>query len=90
MIKSSKQVNNYFKESKDSNINNQSYLKNNLKVMKALFNNSNNADLNKSNKVENLMNISKQNISLNKLNINLNISHKKKNLIRKKIFSAVS
>ena len=84
MIKSSKQVNNYFKESKDSNINNQSYLKNNLKVMKALFNNSNNADLNKSNKVENLMNISKQNISLNKLNINLNISHKKKNLIRKK------
>ena len=85
MIKSSKQVNNYFKESKDSNINNQSYLKSNLNVMKALFNTSNNTDLNKSNKVENLMNISKQNISLNKLNINLNTSHtKKKNKIRKK------
>ena len=85
MINSSKQVNNFFRESKDSNINNQSYLKNNLKVMKALFNNSNNADLNKSNKVENLMNISKHNISLNKFNINMNNSHnKKKNKIRNK------
>ena len=83
IIYSSKQVNNFFRESKDPNIN--SYLKNNFKVMKALFNNSNLADLNKSNKIENLMNNSKQNISLNKLNINLNNSHnKKKNKIRKK------
>jgi ankyrin repeat protein len=86
MINSSKQVNNYFRESKDNNINNQSYLKSNLKVMKALFNNSNNVDLNKSNKVENLMNISKQNIALNKPNLNLDNSHniKKKKLRQKK------